>query len=157
MARRSKNAKTHETGKAEVGFARIFRDMYQGKAWEELTPQEKIIYLDMKFEYNKEMKSDEFIFPLRQKADKLKIAEKTIIKAIDSLIQRGFIRVIKRGLPRGGAKNNPTIYGFNSSWKYYGTKDFYIKQEYYRTLKQENEAKNKRDNITKPKINDRAK
>jgi len=128
-------------------FMMFFWEMYDSKAWKELTAKDKELYIHMfrKHDINKAGDSNENNISLVEKTyeDNIGYGElmrkETFWKCIDHLIELGFVKLVENRYDI----RECNIYGFNDMWKHYGTEYFHIKPQWYRTKTQQIEAKNK--------------
>jgi hypothetical protein len=63
----------------------------------------------------------ELIFPYRKADEKFGISQPRFTRAIDELIENGFLDIVKAGI---GVANEATVYGLSERWRKYGTRDF---------------------------------
>ena len=66
----------------------------------------------------------EIIFPYREAEAKLQITQSTFRKAIDHLVEYGFLDIAKSGSFNPYGKNEPSLYAVSERWKKFGTPDF---------------------------------
>ena len=118
-------------------FMQIFHDMFDSKAWQALNAHDRDLYMHMLRKYqrkvlhgNIENTNYDNISMVKNEYEKFMNA-RTFSKSIDNLIEHGFIKVIKNGY----STRTCNIYGFNDAWKFYGTNNFKIKNEWKRINK----------------------
>ena len=135
MAKDKQTNESFETS-GNSNFTALFWDMFDSKAWRNLSSNDINVYMNMRRKYSRRVlhgvitnsNKDNIEMP---KDDYLKfIGQVAFANSIDSLIDNGFIKVIKYK-PLGGSRN-VIIYGFADMWKYYGTSKFIVKEEYKR-------------------------
>lgn len=139
---RKKNGFTREnfeTGKNNGNFIAMYHDMYDCKAWLDLTPYARDLYGFMRRKYTRkvtngvivESNKDNISMP---KSEYTKLYKQdTFYRAIDMLIEHGFVRVIRNG--RFTRQCN--IYGFVDMWQYYGTDKFEVPNSWRRAPKKD--------------------
>jgi len=119
-------------------FIQMFWDMFDSKAWQELTAYDRDLYMRMLRKYQRKVingyvetsNSNDISMP-KSEYEKF-MNQRTFYKGIDNLIEHGFVKVIRNGY----AAKICNIYGFSDMWKLYGTKEFEVKEEYRRLSKQ---------------------
>ena len=126
-------------------FIALYHDMTGSKAWKKLTGKDIQLYIQMRQKHQRRVtkgvihdsNANNISMP---KAEYLQfMQQRTFEKCIDHLIELGFVKTVKNRYDT----RECNIYGFSDMWKKYGTKDFVIRPEYRRTLKQQLEAKKK--------------
>jgi hypothetical protein len=113
-----------ESSRDNGKFYKLSDDMVQSQAWQELSLTERGLYLEFKVKYTKHKDGTDNrnnITMPNSEYSKL-LNERTYWKAIDRLIDLGFMKVIEN---RWNTRES-TIYGFNDQWKYYGTPEFSV-------------------------------
>jgi hypothetical protein len=118
----------HPDGK----HVRITNNMMESKAWKQLTPHAVQLYLYMKSKYNKNNEND--ISCTYAEGEKL-MSKLTFTKALDQLIEHGFIKVIRQSW----TSRECNIYGFHFMWQNFGTDKFTVRP---RKKRQSNTEKN---------------
>ena len=63
----------------------------------------------------------ELIFPYREAEDRFGISQPRFTRAIDELIENGFLDIVKAGI---GVAREATVYGLSERWRKYGTPEF---------------------------------
>jgi hypothetical protein len=143
-----------ESGNGSSNFIALYFDMIDSKAWQELTAHDIQLYIYLRRKYTRKVTNgqiwdsnkDNISAPEFTTIDKNGkehkgytefMTKRTFWKSMDHLIDLGFIRLIENRY----ATRQCNIYGFSDMWQKYGTKDFYIKPEYRRTLKQQLNSK----------------
>lgn len=120
--------KPHEsTVKKCKRYLRITNNMMESKAWENLTCHAMALFMHIKIKYN--FTNDDNISFTYVEGKKL-MDKKTFTKAIDKLIDNGFIYIVKQGLLK-----ECSIYGFSKEWQYYDTTAFKVKSRVKRMSK----------------------
>ncbi|KAA8674467.1 hypothetical protein [Clostridium sp. HV4-5-A1G] len=118
-------------------YTRIFDDMIDSAAWDELSGNAIKLYIKMKRKYVPaydgkgqliKCNKDDISMPKSEYSKFM--SPNTFQKCIDELISCGFIRVVEYKPLEGSRK--VIIYGFSDMWQKYGTKDFVIKDEWKR-------------------------
>lgn len=107
----------HENGR----YIRFADEMQESKAWKQLSISQIGLYHILKSKYSKKTDEDDISMP---KSEWIKYYSKKtpFDKAMNSLIDLGFIKVVKYQ----GNLRKPTIYGYSDQWKNYGTDKFNI-------------------------------
>lgn len=133
MARKKKKSisrsfTTHSTGKG-AQYVALYYPMLESKAWKDLTVYDQAVYIEMRREYNPALEDpdQEFIFPINKKAKDIGMSGNTVAKSITNLIDKGFIKVKKRGqlIGSGGmSRREPHIYAYHCLWQQYGKNIF---------------------------------
>ena len=106
-------------------FAKICQGMMKGKAWQELTLQQRGLYLLLKDKFtkykigDKKDNRDDISFPKSEWSNHYNTYA-AYSRDIDALIERGLIRVV---LWQANMRK-ATIYGFSDKWKLYGLSTF---------------------------------
>ena len=122
MAKKSKaeyELKPFESKTKKGKHIRIADDMMSSKAWEDLSVYARALYMEFKRKYNG-VNEDDISFTYEE--GKKIMSKNTFIKALDELIEHGFIYIIRPG----GLNKQCTIYGFSNEWQYYGTNAFKV-------------------------------
>lgn len=118
-------------------FMQIFHDFFDSKAWQDLTAHERDLYLFMLRKHQRSrsfgsVENSNFNNISMPKSEYEKImSNRTFYKAIDNLIEHGFVKVVRSGY----AEKICNIYSFSDEWKQYGNKNFEIKNEWRRVKK----------------------
>lgn len=129
MARKRKfTNESFETGKPNGNFMMIYFDMLDSKAWDDLTPYAKDLYLRMRRKYTRKVSSgyivesnkDNISMPNKEYMEFMH--QRMFYKSIDQLIENGFVRMIRNG--RFTKQCN--IYGFVDKWQEYGKESYEI-------------------------------
>lgn len=102
-------------------YLRITNNMMESKAWNQLSCYAMVIYLHIKSKYNHNNADN--ISLTYSEAGKL-MNKRTFTKAIDELINHGFIELLEQNW----TARRPNIYGLSSMWQHYGTSCFKVKQ-----------------------------
>lgn len=134
-----------ESSNTNGKFHKLADDMIKSKAWKEMTLIEKALYYEFKFKYTKHRDGTDNKNDLSMpKSEYTKLMnDRTFGKAIDRLIDLGFIKVIEcRWTTR-----ECTIYGFSEQWKYYGTDKFNVTDKDRRVKRKLSESH--RENVIK--------
>ncbi len=111
----------HENGP----FIRISKDMFNSKAWKELSLRQQGLSLHRKAKVTKHKTHDtnQYDISIPKKEASLLYGDlKTFRKDLDELISKGFIKQVVSGWNTRTAN----IYGFSDKWKHYGTEGFKI-------------------------------
>jgi hypothetical protein len=122
MAKKSKKDfefKPFESTTRTAKHLRITNNMLESAAWKKLSCHAMVIYMYMKSKYNFNNEND--ISLTYAEGQKL-MHKNTFTKAIDELIEYGFIKVIRQSW----TSRECNIYGFSSMWQKYGTPEFKI-------------------------------
>ena len=77
-------------------FVKLFHWMLRGKAWRDLDPVARSIYIELTFRYNGS-NNGRIGYSARQAAQDLKISKDTAARGLRSLEEHGFVVVEKRG------------------------------------------------------------
>jgi len=104
-------------------FLKIAYDMLESKAWNELNTYSMVLYFKFKkkfVRYNGTNNTNNISMPNSEY--KAFMNQRTFEKAIDNLIEHGFIKVVE---DRWHLRLC-TIYGFSTQWKFYDTDAFNI-------------------------------
>ena len=109
--------KKKNKNKFDGQFAGIEFKMMKSEAFKNLNIHTKWLYMEFKYRFYGDNKYH-IILPYREAKNIMSI--NTFIKCRNSLIENGFIDIIKRG----GLEKQSMIYGLSDRWKKYGTKDF---------------------------------
>ena len=115
------------TSKKPKKYLRITNNMMESKAWEGLTCHAMALYIHIKAKYN--FTNDDNLSFTYVEGKKL-MDKKTFTKAIDKLIESGFIYIVRQGLLK-----ECSIYGLSKEWQYFGTTAFDIKPRVKRMSK----------------------
>ncbi|PKM82558.1 MAG: hypothetical protein CVU89_03395 [Firmicutes bacterium HGW-Firmicutes-14] len=124
MGRQSKEQwqfKTFESRTKTAKHLRITNNMIESPAWQNLSCYAITVYVHMKAKYNFSNQDD--ISMTYEEAKKL-MAKATFSKAIDELIETGFIQLIRQSW----TARQPNIYSFSEMWQQYGTDNFKIQK-----------------------------
>lgn len=134
--KRKQNYESFETG-GQSNFISIYWDMFDSKAWGELSAHDIKLYIYFKRKHHRHVlkgivygsNKDNITFPKKTYGDKPDelgyediMSQKTFANSIDHLINFGFVRVVQH---RWNVRLS-TIYGFNDMWKQYGTNKFKV-------------------------------
>jgi len=128
MSKLAKKKATFQRWESKTGndkYYRICQSMFTSKPWLELSIYAHEVYSLMKQKYTRndskgtDNKDD---ISLTYAETSAVMNKKTFTKAIDELIEHGFIKLVILG--RIVRKTN--IYGFSEMWEYYGTPKFQI-------------------------------
>lgn len=150
MARNKKQIYEDFQASKPTNFMVIYWDMYDSKAWSELTAKDIQLYMHMLRKYHRKVTSGMIYdsnkdnISVTETTTKNSIgysefmAKETFWKSIDHLIELGFIKLIRNGY----STRQCNIYGFSDMWQKYGTKEFHIKPEWLRMKSQQIKAKN---------------
>lgn len=120
-----KNEKWESNNTQVKKFTKICDDMMESMAWKELGLESQGLYLFLKKKYIKKSDGSDNssdIHIVNKDYRILKKSKNSIMKYLDILIDKGFIKVIAHGK----FARKPNIYGFSDKWKKYNTKDFII-------------------------------
>jgi len=109
--------KKKNKNKFDGQFAGIEFKMMKSEAFKNLNIHTKWLYMEFKYRFYGDNKYH-IIFTYQEAKNIMAID--TFIKCRNSLIENGFIDIIKRG----GLEKQSMIYGLSDRWKKYGTKDF---------------------------------
>lgn len=139
MARKKRQVfDTWQTGRGGR-FLSLYMDMLQSAAWQELSAHEIQLYIFMLSKQSHRVEkgiiwnSNKDNISIPAKEYRQLMHQQTFEKSIDNLIDKGFIKLVENRYH----VRKCNIYGFNDMWAKYGTKDFYIKPEWRRTLRQQ--------------------
>lgn len=113
-----------ESGKKKGRHLRLAEDMRESKAWKDLNYKQIAVYVEMKAKYNG-TNEDDISFTYVEAKECLKMDKTTFTKSIDSLIEHGFIYIVRQG----GLNKQCTIYGLSGEWRYFGTSAFKVKKK----------------------------
>ncbi|KAA8673388.1 hypothetical protein [Clostridium sp. HV4-5-A1G] len=145
MPKKKQNFQSFQSSKGGR-FMPIYFDMVDSKAWSELKSNDIKVYLYMLRKYtakydkhilissnkdNISVPKDEYLGKHKKQSWSIKMNQTTFMNCIDHLIDLGFIKVVRDGY----ASRECNIYGFSDMWKKYGTKDFYIKNDWKRAAR----------------------
>lgn len=97
---------------------RLTDSMLLSDAYYNLSSNAKVVYQEMKRKYNGSNEND-ISLTYREAKEHLRMDSRAFTKAIDNLLECGFIKLIHQGWH----KADPTIYGFSSEWQKYGTSE----------------------------------
>jgi len=122
-------------------FAKVTKGMIDSLAWQKLTMQQMALYLLFKIKYTKNQAKgtdnrNDISFPKSEWSKLYHNNYVTFARDIDALISTGLIRVVQYQ----ANQQKPTIYGFSTKWKLYGTDKFVLEvneQRSKRTLTKE--------------------
>lgn len=108
-------------------YTKICDDMMESKAWQDLSPRAMGLYLILKKKFvskngGLETNQNDISIVYDDYYQKLYKSKNTLFKDVDSLIDHGFIKVVRHGK----LARIPNLYGFTDTWKKYGTKDFFV-------------------------------
>jgi len=95
--------------------------MTESKAWKALTVYEHSLYLHFKIKYRGVTTSRNLSFTYEEAKELM--SAKRFTKAIDRLIETGFIDLVEHR-PLTPGKQNCTIYGLSARWRSYGAEDY---------------------------------
>ena len=123
-----------ESGNGSSNFIAIYHDMYDSKAYQELTAHDIQLYMAMRRKYSRKVtkgqiwdsNKDNISMPAKEYRKMMHQA--TFEKCIDHLIELGFIKLVENRYK----VRKCNIYGFSDMWQKYGTKEFHIKPEWRR-------------------------
>ena len=108
-------------------YLRLTNNMMESKAWESLSCHAIVVYINIKSKYN--FTNDDNLSFTYAEGTKL-MDKKTFTKAMDNLIDSGFIYIVRQGLLK-----QCSIYGLSKEWQYFGTSAFSIKPRVKRMSK----------------------
>lgn len=115
-------------------FAAMYFDMLNSQVWKALSGNSIKVYMLMRSKYIRKIVKGEVASTNKDNISisykESGLSQKTFEKAIDDLIDSGFIKV-NEYKPQGGFKK-VIVYGFNNQWKYYNTSKFKIKDKWKR-------------------------
>jgi len=116
-----------ESFDAHGKFAKICLSMLNSPAWASLEPSAMGLYLLFKARFYKTKAGDSnccnITFPFSEYSKiRTYSNQRTFWRDLDQLIESGFIRVVSSG----AIHRLPTIYGFSSKWRLFGTHEFAI-------------------------------
>lgn len=108
-------------------YTKICDDMMDSKAWQDLPMRARGLYLELKKKFISKnggttTNKDDISIVYDDYYKKAYKSKNTLFKDVDALIDNGFIKVVRHGK----LARIPNIYGFDSMWQKYGTKDFFI-------------------------------
>jgi len=106
------NFKSFESKTVNAKHYRITINMIESMAWKDLDIYSRDLYHSMKAKFN--FNNEDDISFTYEEGKKL-MSERSFTKAIDSLIEHGFIKIIFLGR----AYRKPNIYGFSDLWQQY--------------------------------------
>lgn len=137
MARKKANIENFQT-EGNSNFMALYFDMFDSKAWKQLTATDINLYLNMRRKYTARYtkgiltKSNRNDISMVKKEYLRLMSQRSFEKSIDHLIELGFIKVIESRY----STRECTIYGFSDMWQVYGTNKFIIKEEWKRSSSQ---------------------
>lgn len=99
-------------------YIRITDNMMDSKAWEGLSCQAIVIYMNIKKKYNFTNENN-LSFTYKEGLEIMN--KRTFTKSIDNLIDNGFIYIVRQGLLK-----QCSIYGLSDNWQYFGTSAFKV-------------------------------
>lgn len=111
----------------------VDRELFESPAWLSLTGASTQVYmlfrLRLKSEKTGRRGHEKWIFsnhralilPYREAEAKYKITQPRFLRAIDDLVEHGFLDIVK---PGSGTARLSTLYGVSERWRSYGTPDF---------------------------------
>ena len=108
-------------------YLRLTDNMMDSKAWKALSCQAIVVYLNIKKKYNFTNEND-LSFTYKEGLELMN--KRTFTRAMDNLIENGFIYIVRQGLLK-----QCSIYGLSKEWQYYGTNAFAIKPRVKRMSK----------------------
>ncbi len=80
----------------DAGHVRLYRYMLRSAAWRSLTPQQRVVYLELENRHNGT--NNGFIgFSVREAKEACNISKDTAAACLKVLVERGFIRCIQPG------------------------------------------------------------
>lgn len=133
-----------ETSQARtVNFVALYYDMLDSPAWAKLTAKDKDLYLRLRRKYQRKVtkgivhESNRNDISMPKAEYRSFMHQETFEKSIDRLIELGFVKLVQNRYET----RECNIYGFSDMWQNYGTKDFKIKPEHRRTLRQQLDSK----------------
>jgi hypothetical protein len=100
-------------------FTKLHESMFESIAWQELKVYSRALYVEMVRKFNG--RNDDDISFTYEEGAKL-MSKKTFTKAMDQLIDNGFIRLVAHN-PHN---SKPNIYAFHTAWHNYGTNSFIV-------------------------------
>jgi len=112
-------------------FLALYDDMVESKAWEQLTANDTVLYIAIAIKFKPKyingilVTTNENDLSIVKKEYLKLMHQTTFFKAIDHLIDLGFIKVVESRY----ALRESTIYGLSNMWYYYDTNEFIIKNE----------------------------
>jgi hypothetical protein len=106
-------------GSSTRQFSKFHESMYESPAWQDLTIHAREVYREMVRKFNGHNEND--ISYTYKEAQKL-MHKNTFTKALDQLIDNGFIRIAEHN-PHNSKCN---IYAFHTAWHDYGTEAFNV-------------------------------
>lgn len=127
------NLKKEEKKKKPSPIIVVEKEILKSKAWLELGGVATQIYLLFLIRRKVEKigkkghertffpNSQELEFSYKEAKAKFDITQPRFIRAIDSLIENGFLDIVK---PGGALFREKTLYGLSERWKKYGTSEF---------------------------------
>jgi hypothetical protein len=98
---------------------RITMSMMESQAWKQLSVHAMVLYLHIKAKYTGH-NMDDISFTYAEGEELMN--KLTFTKALDQLIDYGFIRVIRQSW----TSREPNIYGLHSMWQHFGTDKFSV-------------------------------
>lgn len=99
-------------------YIRITDNMMDSKAWKGLSCQAIVIYMNIKKKYNFTNENN-LSFTYKEGLEIMN--KRTFTKAMDNLIDNGFIHIVRQGLLK-----QCSIYGLSDEWQYFGTNAFKV-------------------------------
>jgi len=115
------------TAKKPKRYLRLTNNMMESKAWEGLSCHAMAVYIHIKIKYNF-TNEDNLSFTYAE--GKKLMDKKTFTKAMDNLIDNGFIYIVRQGVLK-----QCSIYGLSKEWQYFGTSAFEVKPRVKRMSK----------------------
>lgn len=100
-------------------FVRLFHELIDSKAWQELSCYARTVYIEIHRKYNGRNNSN--LFYTYREAGKL-MHKSTFTKALRELVDHGLIDIIRSG----GLYRKSNIFGLSDRWKFYGQENFKI-------------------------------
>jgi len=98
-------------------FIRLFNELIDSKAWQELSCYARTVYIEIHRKYNGS-NNDNLTYTYRE-AKKI-MDRRTFTKALEELVNNGLINIICSG----GLYRKPNIFGLSERWKAYGQENF---------------------------------
>lgn len=108
-------------------YLRLTDNMMKSKAWEALTCHAIVVYINIKLKYNF---TNENNLSFTYSEGKKLMDKTTFTKALDNLIENGFIKIVRQGVLK-----ECSIYGLCEQWQYFNTPAFKIIPRIKRTRK----------------------
>lgn len=112
-------------------YMRLTGNMMESSAWKALSCHAIVAYIHIKIKYNF-TNEDNISFTYKEGAELMD--KKTFTKAIDKLIDTGFIYIVRQGVLK-----ECSIYGLSKEWQNYGTDSFDVKPRTRRVNKSKGE------------------